>query len=232
MSRYFFVGIGSFCVLLALIGFGPGVHAFTVGGGTIPPIVHVHGVAMLAWLLLFTLQASLVRTRRLDRHRQLGWTMTGLAALVWMSMIVTTVVALQRFDPQHYGFLVQPLLIQTGSIVLFPMFFAWALLARHRADWHKRMVCFATFTLMQAALDRMHWLPDSGLTMFWNHGVRMYVLLILPLVVFDLSVLRRIHPATWVGIVTTVVMHAVASHYWDHAGWQRLAREFWMWLRL
>jgi hypothetical protein len=89
----------------------------------------------------------------------------------------------------------------------------------------------ATFVLVQAALDRMHWLPDVGLPGFWETGLRGYVLLLLPLFAFDLSTLRRIHPATLIGAGLIIAMHGVVSFYWADEGWNQLARHAWMGLR-
>lgn len=92
-------------------------------------------------------------------------------------MSVATVIALQRFDPDEMAFLVKPLLIQIGSIVLFPTFVAWAVLMRRQPLWHKRLMALATMGLVQAAVDRMQWIPEI-LPMFWDNGVRRYVLLL------------------------------------------------------
>lgn len=146
-------------------------------------------------------------------------------------MGVATIVALQRFDPDKFAFIVKPLLIQLGSIVVFPVFVTWAVLTRRQAAWHKRLMTFATFVLVQAALDRMHWLPNEGLPMYWHAGLRLYVLLILPLFIFDIVTLRRIHPATLIGSGIIVAMHGVVSFYWAHQCWNRVARGFWRWLQ-
>ena len=61
--------------------------------------------------------------------------------------------------------------------------------------------------------------------------MRLYVLLLLPLFVFDFSTLKRIHPATLSGPAIILVTHAVISYYWLDEGWNRLARSFWLWLR-
>lgn len=233
-SRYFFAGIGAFCILIAIAGFAPNLyrafHGLTPGGLPFPLVVHVHAAIMMGWLVLYTVQASLVARGNLGRHRRTGWMAMLLAAAVWLSMAVATVNALQRYDPDKFAFLVKPLLIQLGTMAVFPIFVAWAVLARRHADWHKRMMVLATFTLVQAALDRMAWLPDEGLPMFWHAGLRLYVLLLLPLCIFDLATLRRIHPATLIGSGIIVAMHGVVSYCWNHAGWNDIARAFWMWL--
>lgn len=231
VAHHFFVGIGAWCILLALVGFVPSFQAAFAGEFRIPPIVHVHGAVMMGWLLLYTAQAGLVTRGNLRRHRQMGWLATGWASAVWISMGVATVAALQQYTPDEAPFLVKPLLIQLGTLVVFPVFFIGAVLARRQAGWHKRLMTLATFVLVQAALDRMRWLPDLGLPGFWETGVRGYVLLLLPLASFDLFTLRRIHPATLLGAGLIVAMHGVVSFYWADDGWNQLARHAWMGLR-
>lgn len=230
-SRYFFIAIGAWCILIAVAGFAPSFYAFFTGEWFIPPIVHVHAVLMLSWLALYTTQATSVANANLARHRRMGWLAVWLAATVWIFMGVATIVALKRFDPDQMPFLVKPLLIQLGTMAMFPIFFAWAVLARRQADWHRRLMTLATFVLVQPALDRMHWLPAMDLPGFWDSGLRGYVLLLLPLFLFDIFTLRRIHPATLIGSALIIAMHAVVSFYWADEGWNQLARGFWMWLR-
>ena len=230
-SHRFFAGLGAYCIVLAAIGFGPSFYDHFTGQLAIPASVHVHGAIMLSWLVLFTTQANLVARASLRLHRRLGWVTVGVAVAVVISMSVATVMALQRFDPDEMSFLVQPLLIQLGSIVVFATFVAWAVAMRRHAMWHKRLMALATMALVQAALDRMHWLPETSLPMFWHAGVRLYLLLLLPLFVFDALTLKRIHGATLAGTTIIVAMHAVVSYYWLDAGWHQLARSFWISLR-
>lgn len=96
--------------------------------------------------------------------------------------------------------------------------------------WHKRLMALATMGLVQAAVDRMGWIPEI-LPMFWDAGIRLYVLLLLPLIVFDVVTLKRIHPATLAGAAIILAMHGVVSYFWSHEGWNQLARAFWIWLR-
>lgn len=229
--RPFFILIGALCLLVAAVGFGPNVYEGLSGAFVIPAIVHVHAAIMTAWLATYLLQAILAVRGDLARHRRLGRAAAVLAVFVWASMAVVTVTALRRFDPEEYGFLVQPLLTQLGLLTIFPIFVAWGLAARRRPEWHKRLMTLATVSLVQAALDRIHWLPDEGLPAFWHFGIRTYTLFLLPMLAYDLATRRRIHPATLAGAGITIAMHGVVSTFWDHQGWHQVARGFWMWLR-
>jgi hypothetical protein len=230
-TKRFFTGVGAVCIVLVTIGFGPGVYRGVRGDISIPLVAHVHAAIMVAWLAVYLLQAILAARGDLIRHRRIGRRAAALAGAVWLSMAVATVTTLQRYDPDTFGFLVKPLLVQLGLLAVFPIFVIWGLAARRSPEWHKRLMTIATFSLVQAALDRMHWLPNEGLPMFWHHGIRAYVLLFLPLIVFDLVTRRRIHPATLAGTGLTIAMHGIVSFYWTHAGWDQVARSSWKWVR-
>jgi hypothetical protein len=230
-SRWFFVGMGAWCIVLTVLGFAPSFIDYFAGKYHFPPIVHVHGAIMMSWLVFYTSQGLFAARGDVATHRRLGWIAMFLAAAVWLAMGVATVVALRRFDPAEAAFLILPLLIQIGTMVLFAIFVIWAVLARANSGWHKRLLSLATFCLVQAALDRIQWIPQIDVPMFWQNGLRLYVLLLVPLAIFDLLTLKRIHPATLTGATIIIAMHAVVSFLWTSEAWAAWANGFWAWLR-
>ena len=128
--RYFLFVLSLYYVVVAIVGFTPSYIDFVKGETSIDPIVHVHGVLMASWLGIFITQTWLAADGSIARHRALGLTATGLAALVWISMCVMTVHALQKANFPQDDFLVDVLLVQLYTIILFPVFFIWGFLAR------------------------------------------------------------------------------------------------------
>jgi len=228
-ARRFFVSYGVLFVILAVIGFGPSFWDYFQGAYYFPPIVHLHGALMLSWLLVYVNQTRLASNGDLRLHRKLGMWSIALAAAVWISMIVATIVAFRRNEPESSDFMASVLLIQIGIAVVFPLLIAIGLLFRNDASWHRRMMTFAALVLLQAAIDRMAWIPDEGLPMFWHHAIRLYLLMI-PIYVFDLLSLRRIHAATILGTLVIVGMHTIVSAYWHDPGWIERATVFWRWV--
>ena len=228
-ARRFFVIYGVLFIILALIGFGPSFWDYFQGAYYFPPIVHLHGALMLSWLLVYVNQTRLASNGDLLLHRKLGLWSIALAAAVWISMFVATIAAFRRIEPASNDFMASVLLIQIGTAVVFPLLIAVGLHFRKDAGWHRRMMTLAALLLLQAAVDRMWWIPDEGLPMFWHHAIRLYVLMI-PLYAFDLMSLRRIHPATILGTVVIVAMHTIVSAYWNDAGWIERATTFWHWV--
>ena len=228
-ARRFFVSYGVLFIVLALIGFGPSFLDYYHGAYYFPPIVHLHGALMLSWLLVYVNQTRLASNGDLRLHRKLGLWSIALAAAVWISMFAATIAAFRRIEPASNDFMASVLLIQIGTAVVFPFFVAVGLRFRDDASWHRRMMTLAALLLLQAAVDRMWWIPDEGLPMFWHHAIRLYVLMI-PLYAFDLLSLRRIHPATILGTVVIVAMHTIVSAYWNDPGWIERATTFWHWV--
>lgn len=72
LSRYFFVGLGAFCILIAVMGFGPSLYKYFSGELFFPPIIHVHATIMIGWVVLYTVQAGIATHGNLNRHRQVG----------------------------------------------------------------------------------------------------------------------------------------------------------------
>jgi hypothetical protein len=72
---------------LAWLGIGEGfgrqiVHHIQKHQPAYPPIVHVHAVVFVLWLVLFTVQILLIRAKKLSVHKQLGLWLAGLAGLM------------------------------------------------------------------------------------------------------------------------------------------------------
>jgi hypothetical protein len=221
-SRYFFVALASSYALVAVIGFAPNYVDYFAGTLEIPPIAHVHGALMAAWLLLFIVQTGFAASGALKWHRTLGLAAIGLASVIWISMAVVTVNVLIRDKPEVDSFLYDVLPRQLAVIALFGLFFVWGVLVRRRASSHKRLLALATLVLLQAAVDRMGWLPEFGLPSFWPYAIRLDVLLI-PLFVFDVVSIKRIHPVTLIGAFAILVAHTIISLLEGSPAWHNFA---------
>ena len=77
-ERWFFVWMALIALAICFAGFLP-TYLIPVSSGSFgrPPLVHLHGLTMFAWLGLFTSQSWLAATGRMISHRTFG--MLGLA---------------------------------------------------------------------------------------------------------------------------------------------------------
>lgn len=213
-GRYFFVALGVSYLLVAAGGFAPEV----LGSVDLahPLIAYVHGTLMMAWLLLFIVQAGFAASGVLKWHRTLGFAAIGLATVMWISLGIASVGQLNRFNTYDI------LLVQLIVMMLFGLFFVCGVLVRRDPSSHKRFLTLATLVLLQAAVDRMNWLPSFGLTDYWPYAIRLYVLLI-PLFVFDVVSIKRIHPVTLMGTAAILVAHTAISLFATTSGWLNFA---------
>jgi hypothetical protein len=168
-------------------------------------LVHVHGIIMTAWIVLFIVQVTLVAKRRTKLHQQLGIAGAGLAALVFVFGILTGLYAAARFvnnpsllraaDPPPLPFLIIPL----GDMVIFAILISTALYYRKRLDIHKRLMLLAAINLLTPAIARipLEFIIKGGPLAFF--GLTDLVLIVF--VAFDTIRHRRLHPAfLWGGL--------------------------------
>jgi FtsH-binding integral membrane protein len=187
-------------------------------GFPVPPLtllVHVHGILFLGWVLLFMVQVALVSAGRRDVHRTLGVIATGWIPLMvgagaWIALRSVA----QGTDPK----LMEPrgwLAVQLSDLAVFALLAVAGYRSRRDLQTHKRLMLLATIGLLPAAVARWP-LPDEyyflGLPMSF---FALADLAILPLVVWDLATLRRVHRATLLGglllVVSLPLRFAVAS---------------------
>jgi hypothetical protein len=89
ISTVMFVGFAKNCYLRAWIGTRP-----------ITVMVHVHGLVMTAWILLFLMQTLLIAKGRTDVHRKLGVAGAFLAFIVVALGIYTILNSISRQSPE------------------------------------------------------------------------------------------------------------------------------------
>lgn len=221
-QRFFFLMLAGLYAVVAVVGFAPNFRDHFAGTYEIHPVAWVHGAIMTAWLALFLAQTSLVAFGSVKLHRKLGIASLGMAALVWLSMIVASLRQLAAGSFPGDEWLFDLLLLQSVVIVLFTLYCTWGIRARRRPDTHKRLMVFTNVVLLQAAVDRMHWLTDFGLPGHWGMDVRVYALL-LPLFVFDLVSLGRIYRTTLICTALLLVGHLVVNWFGGSPAWHGIA---------
>ena len=147
----------------------------------VPPVanllVHAHAAVMTLWVVYFSAQIALIRTKNVRLHMTMGLVGVALAALV---VAVGTATA---YDAQlvrgsappgvnPHSFFVLPML----DMLLFVVFFAGAICYRKRPAEHKTLMLMTAIAFMPAALFRIPVVPPQ-LTLHWAFGVPMAVAL-------------------------------------------------------
>jgi hypothetical protein len=179
-DRVFFGGMGLVMISTAFFGFAPTYYLMRTDAPALTPLLHVHGLAATAWMVLYTVQVGLIASRRVDLHRR----------LVAIALVVSTTMA----SIVSRGF-TEKLTFAAGAILMFVIYVVAGFLQRRRPGAHKRLMLLATITLLPPAIARMHlpFLPAGSV------GPNLAGLVfLLPPFIYDWATLRRIHPAlTW-----------------------------------
>lgn len=208
--------------VLVVIGFTPDYQMISAGGLEVYWFLHVHGAIMVSWLLVFLAQAILAAKGNLRFHRKLGLISVVLGVIVFLSIGIATVHAKIAYSPplgddDAWGILS----LQLYGFLLFGLLFTWGILARKNAAAHKRLLLLATVILMQAAVDRIRFLPGLGAALY----IRFIYLdaLLIPLFIYDLLTLKHIHKITMIGIACIVFLQFAVTLAWGSPAWNKLA---------
>lgn len=184
------------------------------GTRSLPLLLHVHGLVMTLWFVLFLVQVRLVAARRTDLHRRLG-----ILGAFWALLVVvvgtTTIIARDRlhFRPGQSG---AGIAFQFSIFLVFAALITGALLLRHRSDFHKRLMLLASVSILQPAIARLplRFIQTNPLVSFC-----LLDLCVLAPVAFDTIKNRRLHPAFGWGALLIVASQPLsfllgATHEW------------------
>lgn len=189
-ERWFFASYAGLLLLIAVVGFTPTAIAILSGSMENPAlVVHLHAATMLLWLLLFLAQATLIGINRQATHIKLGRALFLLAPVI---VVLLVYLAITQFPGGEQGSMI--IVNQLERVILFTSFVVGAAVTRRvNSSAHKRFILLATLVPIDAALNRMPWLPDFGLG--WGTPIWMIVLLV-PLFIYDLASRGYVHKVT------------------------------------
>jgi len=213
-------------VATAVVGFAPRSASILSGTMPMPPLaVHVHAFLMTAWIALLAVQAGLVAAGKQQLHRTLGVASFALAPALFAGLLAVTIV--RYYDLTEIGvgaFASNILFLQIRSLVLFPLFFVWAMAVRRTdVETHKRMLILATFVLLDAAVARHVWLPGNDVTASYDATHAYWLLLLVPALVYDTVRFGRPHRAYVVGLAL-ILPCVIATHFiWNAPQWHSIA---------
>jgi hypothetical protein len=195
-DRHFYSGMAVLMALTVLAGFAPTYYlrvasgsAVTITGGSVTPLVHLHGILFTGWVLFFILQTTLIARRNVALHRTMGIGGVALAAAMIVVGFRTAIASAARgsappgVDP--LVFLVVPIF----DIVLFTGFVASAIGMRANREAHKRLMLLAYISIITAAVARLPGLLPYGPLVFFGLT---FVFLALG-IAYDVASRRRVH---------------------------------------
>ena len=152
-------------------------------------------------------------------------TATKAASSAGAALVAVTIVRYHDLTELGVGALASNiLLLQIRSIVLFPLFYAWAVATRRTdIEMHKRMMILATFVLLDAAVARLVWLPGNDITVGYGATHAYWLLLLVPALVHDTIRLGRPHRAYLIGLALILPCALAAQLLWSTPQWHAFA---------
>lgn len=172
----------------------------------LPPMrmeLHIHAVSCGMWFMLVIGQSLLISNRKHKIHQKLGWASNGLAVIIVASGVMITVQFYDRTD--FFAFYLGSLV----SFGMFALFFVCGLVWRRSPAFHRRMMIFATISLMPAALNRVAFL--IGFSPGASGPIWIVLAMLVP--VYDLITMRRLTTGSVVGIAVWVAMLVVMGSF-------------------
>lgn len=210
LERNYHVGIACLIAVVVAIGFGPtaGERLFRAPSPR-PAILFIHVALFTGWVLLFVVQASLVRINRVSWHRRLGQFGFVIGSLVPF-VGCATAVSMERLhqaegDTGGAAFLI----ISFFDMLAFAAAFGFAMYYRRQPAYHRRLLVIATCCLTSAAFARLpRWfVPANSWYLFVDA-------LILSGVGLDILMVRRIH--TVYRIALPLLFFGQATAMWTY----------------
>ena len=136
-------------------------------------LLHLHGLLMSAWVVLFIVQVRLVAARQIRIHQRLGWVNVGLASLIICVGFFTALRA------GKYGFRSAPpgiaptafMIVPIFDLLMFAILLGGAIYFRKRAAEHKRLMLLTAVNFLPPALARIPAGPLVALGPLWFFGV-------------------------------------------------------------
>lgn len=221
IERRFYVGAAIGAILIVFAGFARTYYLKGVFGA--PPIlelVHVHGIVMTSWFLLFLVQVGLVATRHTNIHRKVGVGGTILAALMVIISVATAISAARRGvspGPPPLVFLVIPL----GDLLVFSILVAAGISLRKKLATHKRLMLTASMGILTPAIARIpfEFIATGGPLVFFG----LTDLVILAVIAVDTVRNRRLHPAFAWGALLVIASQPLRLMLAGTDVWMRFA---------
>lgn len=203
-SRWFFVGMAVFLIVVAVTGFWPtyfgslfiGQVPIQFGAVEISLPVHIHTAIFMGWLFLLLTQTVLISKDHTQTHTKIGTYGMIFGLLIFAVGLIMTYVQMESAVAKEFASWSEaPFLAWRSffSISQFATLLALGYIYRSSPEWHKRYMILATVAIVQAATSRMRIFLGP-----WGMEI-MFVFLVGPLFIYDYYKKKRIHPATLIG---------------------------------
>jgi hypothetical protein len=228
-DRWFFSGMAALLVVTMFVGFSPSYYLHgeprpefaTYLDTPLQPIrglFLLHGAVFTAWFLLQLIQSLLVAGKKLSVHKLVGETALVLAPLIVVVSVLVVFYTTRHVFHGETKPTVQSAAFPLSLVTWFSGFVIAGLALRKKPEAHKRLMLLASIAIISPAVGRIDWLPyPDWLPNWWEWAIAFA----LPLLVWDLASLKRLHPATLIGVPVFIAMFPVqhwvrSTPWWMH----------------
>ena len=143
-------------------------------------LVHVHGLVMTLWVLLFIVQVRLISAKQIRLHQRVGYAGVALGVLIIATGVPTAIRAAK------YGSASTPVGIDPAAFMIVPMFdllvfallFGAAIFYRRKAAAHKSLMLLTAVNFLPPAVARIPIAPLQALGPIWFLGFPTVIALI------------------------------------------------------
>ena len=223
-DHFFFSAMTLLLLLTFFIGFASSYYLAGMTNAPLPnKTIHIHAVVFTIWILLLVAQVSLAFINRVNLHRRLGVISFVFTLALIITGLMASVDALKRTIAPGVDELL--FMINITMTLGFASFIAAAYKMRNTPATHKRLILMANIALVFAGLIR--WPVDL---LYHNIplAARASYFFLLPIVLYDLWRIRKIHRVTlWSGIILIFVFElrfiiAKTTAWLDFVEWIKL----------
>jgi hypothetical protein len=206
--------LSSVMIAGAVVGFGPQVLKYIFQPDVARPLaLWLHAGAMSLWLLLYLVQALLVRRNNVALHKRLGMAGAPLAIVIPFLMIAVSY-SMDRFNHFTYGGNdASPLIVtQVNDILLFPALAWTGLHLRKRQEYHRRLMLMAAAVVTDAGWARVF--EHTGLLDLTFSAIAGYLsvdTIIGVAIWFDRKRMRKLHRVWFYAVPPILIAQALSA---------------------
>jgi hypothetical protein len=224
-DNLFFAGMAGIALIAVLVGFARTYFLAGLFRAPLPNLlVHIHGAAFTLWIILFITQISLVTARRVDLHRRLG--LLGFVLAIVMVVLGATTASdrLARHVAQPGTETVEEVrafyAVPLGDMLMFSTFVYLGHRNRFQPAVHKRLMWFATLSLLDAGFDRWRVFDPYSLPVV---NLICFTPLLLLMIGYDWWSTGKVQRVTIWSAIFTVVVQQIRHPLSHTAAWQSFA---------
>lgn len=204
----FFQGMAILFVVLTFVGFAPTYFLRPLfESRTLPLTFAIHGLFSTSWVLFFLIQSFLISSDNISLHRRIGIYGTLIACGFLLSGIAILHYLAEGYPANGWDLEFLSSLVWGNIAILtcFSIFLGGGLAYRSRPDVHKRLMLFATLSMMGQPLTRVgqfDFLILSNVRMLndFVYGLGGLFVLFLIVAIHDMRKLGKPHPTFWLAI--------------------------------